>query len=126
MRLTAVVRPAAQMVAEVVKRPVGAGGRMRVLTGFLRSSLMASTTSMPQIDFGANNAAKQIFAGDDTQINLVIAGYKPGQVIYLGFTAAYAAPREYADGFVRLTAQRWPQIVNDAARIIKTRVDARG
>lgn len=124
-RMEAVVKTAAQTVAMEVKKPVGAGGRMRVLTGHLRRSLMASTVAMPQIDFNSTNAEKIQVINDDSQINLVIAGWKPGQVIFLGFTAAYALPREYQDGFVRLTAQRWPQIVKESAAKVKAGVEAR-
>ena len=125
-RMTAVFRDAAQTVAEEVKKPVAAGGRMRVRTGHLRRSLMASTSAMPRIDPNSTNPDDVTVPNDDSQINLVIAGADIGETLYLGFTAAYARPREYEDGFVRLTAQRWKPIVEESARRIKSRVDARG
>lgn len=90
-RLTAVFRDAAQTVANDVREPVGAGGHMPVDTGNLRRSLMASTSEIPTI----SNNADQRFAGNDQQINLVIAGAEIGQTIYLGFQANYAAHMEY-------------------------------
>lgn len=127
-RMTAVFRQSAQEVAEQVKRTRPEGGHMRVDTGFLRASLMASTSQMPSIDPTArppDDAAPNSFAPTPT-VTLVIAGADIGQTIYLGFTASYARPREYQDGFVRLTAQRWKRIVADSAALIKSRVDARG
>ncbi|MDV3257747.1 MAG: hypothetical protein LOX97_08215, partial [Sphingomonas sp.] len=92
-RMEAVFRASAQDVAREVVRPVGAGGHMRVDTGFLRASLMASTSQMPSINPAArpaSNAAPNSFPEDFGQINLVIAGAQLGETIYLGFTASYA------------------------------------
>ncbi|GGF24350.1 hypothetical protein GCM10011321_14660 [Youhaiella tibetensis] len=126
-RITAVFRQSAQGVAREVKKPVAAGGNMRVKTGFLRASLMASTSQMPRINPEAKPAtgAADNSYSEDQNVTLVIAGADIGQTIYLGFTASYARPREYEDGFVRLAAQRWPQIVEECARLIKSRVEAR-
>jgi hypothetical protein len=121
-RVEAVFKQATQDVAEQVKKPVSQGGNMRVDTGFLRASLMASTAHMPRINKDAKPSPGQTYNGGDSEIALVIAGAEIKDTIYLGFTASYAAPREYHDGFVRLTAQNWPKIVDNAARVIKSRV----
>ena len=126
-RMTAVFRESAQKVAEEVKRPRSEGGHMRVDTGFLRSSLMASTSQMPSINPAARpaeDAAPNSYP-ENANVTLVIAGADIGQTIYLGFTASYARHREYQDGFVRLSAQRWKQIVEQSAREIRARVEAR-
>lgn len=88
---------------------------------------MASTSQMPSINSmsrPASDAADESYP-EDASVNLVIAGADIGQTIYLGFTASYARFREYEDGFVRLTAQRWQQVVDESAALIKSRVDAR-
>jgi hypothetical protein len=97
---------------------------------------MASTSELPTVKTGED----QEFADNDGQISLVIAGAQLGETVFLGFQAAYAMRMEYgfvgADslgryfnqqgyGFVRLTAQRWPEIVEESARKIQGRVDAR-
>ena len=118
-RLEATFRASAQDLADEATRPVAKGGRMRVKTGFLRASLLASTSAMPLIQNGKRpsaDAADNSFRLDENQITLTIAGAKLGETIYLGFTADYAAPREYKDGFVRLAAQNWQQIVNRNAQ----------
>lgn len=115
--MLAVGRHAAQTVANEVRRPRGAGGHMPVVTGNLRRSLMASTSFMPRMVSGTRE-----FGDNDAQIELTIAGWKVTGTLYLGFQAAYARVREYDNGFVRLTAQRWQSIVEESARIIKSRI----
>ncbi|RVH27893.1 HK97 gp10 family phage protein [Sinorhizobium meliloti] len=123
----AIFKEATQEVVEEMQRPVGQGGRMRVDTGFLRASLLASSTSMPAI-----SAAKPVEGGTYTpdfgQIEAVIAGADVGDTLYFGYTASYAGYREYgangqpADGFVRLAAQNWPIIVDRKAAELKARL----
>jgi len=97
---------------------------MRVDTGFLRNSLVASTQAMPRIDGSAQPEPGSFYAGGDAAIALVVAGTKFGDDVYLGFTANYALPREYGangqppDAFVRSAAQNWQNIVNREARKI--------
>lgn len=130
-RAEAVYQTAAQTVANEVRTPVAAGGRMPVKTGNLRRSLMASTSSMPTIIEG-----KQQFS--DSPIELVIAGAELGGTVYLGFQAAYAARMEYGFvgedslgraynqtgfGFVTSVSQRWAQIVAEAEATVRGRFE---
>lgn len=95
-------------------QPVAKGGRMRVKTGFLRSSLMASTASMPLVNPMARpptDAEIGAYPLDMGPISAVITGAALTDTIYLGFTASYAAPREHFDAFVEGERLRWPQIV---------------
>lgn len=94
-------------------------------TGFLRNSLLASTTAMPALTRenpggpGADGLA---------EIVLVIAGAEAGDVIYLGYTANYAAHVHYgANGrpsrpWVSMVAQRWEQIVATKAAEVRARL----
>lgn len=118
-RMEATFRGSAQDVARAIVLPRSKGGNMRVLTGFLRASLMASTSQMPSINPSArppDDVDSERYPEDLSQINLVIAGADLGQSVFLGFTASYARYREYEDGFVRLAAQRWSETVKDNAR----------
>ena len=110
-RLNAVFTKSAEELVEEVLRPVDQGGRMRVDTGFLRSSLQASTSTMPMIMADARPGDGQTYQPDDGAIAAVILGAQIGQTLYFGFTAAYARPREYHDAFVRGAAQQWEAIV---------------
>ncbi|MEY9719764.1 hypothetical protein ABIA22_002254 [Sinorhizobium fredii] len=133
-RETAVFRESAQMVEAEAKKAVGNGGRMPVVTGNLRRSLMASTTSMPTVI-----RDKATYSDRSGEISLVIGGAEIGDTIYLGFQAAYALRMEYGYvgtdslgrtynqkgyGFVEATAQRWPQIVKEAEAKVMTAAGA--
>lgn len=93
-------------------------------TGFLRASLVASTSAMPRLI--ADNPGVQVNA-DFGDVILVIAGAELGQTIFLGYTAKYGAmvalgtskmaPRPWVD----LVAQRWPEIVSTVAARVKQR-----
>ncbi|MFK0273653.1 HK97 gp10 family phage protein [Ensifer sp. NPDC090286] len=124
----AVFKESVQEVVEEMQTPVGQGGRMRVDTGFLRASLLASSTSMPAIVASANPVAGTGYSADFAQIEAVIAGADIGDTLYFGYTASYAGHREYgasgqpADGFVRMAAQNWPIIVDRKAAELKARL----
>lgn len=115
-RMTATFKASVQDLAEEVTKPVSKGGRMRVDTGFLRSSLMASTSTMPLINASAPPDAGKSYNLDEGAIEAVIIGSQIGDVINLGFTAAYARPREFHDGFVEGAALQWDAIVQRNAR----------
>ena len=98
------------------------GGRMRYQTGFLWSSLLASTTAMPRISQSKTPVEGGSYSFDFSQVEAVIAGASLDDTLYFGYTAAYAAYREFgsngqpADGFVRGAAMNWNQIVNRNAQ----------
>ncbi|MEO9230373.1 MAG: HK97 gp10 family phage protein [Devosia sp.] len=97
-----------------------------VSTGFLRSSLLASTTQMPVLSLANPGGAG--FSPDVGQIELVIAGAELGDVLYLGYTANYGAYVHYgANGrpgrpWVDMVAQRWQSIVSAKAEEVKSRL----
>lgn len=112
----AIFKASVQDVVSEMQKPRGAGGRMRVDTGFLRASLLGSTSAMPSIDPNARPADGGSYPAGQ-QVELTIAGLTLGQPFYAGYTASYAAAREYGargqapDAFVRTAAQGWQQIV---------------
>lgn len=113
----AVWKHAAQEVVNEAQKPRAAGGRMRVDTGFLRASLKASTAAMPPIDPSATPQAGASYDFSGSDITATIAGAELGQTIFVGWTAAYSAHREFGargqapDAFLRTAAQKWPEIV---------------
>lgn len=121
-RLNATFKSSAQDLVEEVLRPAVEGGRMKIDTGYLRSSLRASTSSMPLINAQSRppeDAAKNSYEPDSDTIEAIILGASINSTLFFGFTASYARPREYQDGFVRTAAQQWQQIVaKNAARSI--------
>lgn len=97
-----------------------------VETGFLRSSLMASTTAMPVMS--QDNPGAGSFTPDMGAIELVIAGSEAGDVVYLGYVARYGAYVHFgANGrpgrpWVSMVAQRWPQIVATVSARVRSRL----
>jgi hypothetical protein len=98
------------------------GGRMRFDTGFLWSSLMASTAAMPRINPNAQPVDGRTYSYDAGTIEAVILNADLTDTIYFGYTAAYAAAREYGtrgqapDAFVRGAVQNWQNHVNRNAQ----------
>ncbi|MDR6632344.1 hypothetical protein J2X72_001128 [Phyllobacterium sp. 1468] len=124
----AVFKESVQEVVSEMQTPIGAGGRMRVDTGFLRASLMASTASMPAISSNKKPVDGQKYAYDEGSIEAVILGADVNDTLYIGYTAAYAGHREYGvngqapDAFVRSAVQRWDSIVEAKANELKRRL----
>lgn len=115
-----VYRESAQRVVETMQVPRAMGGNMRVDTGFLRASLVATTTGIIPPLQGKPDGVPA-FSYDAGQINLVINGADITDTITVAYTANYARPREYGsrgqpgDRFVALAAQQWQRIVSEVA-----------
>lgn len=126
----AVWKQASQELVNTAQTPRSAGGRMRVDTGFLRASLMASTAAIPPINPTAKPVAGSFYAYPEQEVNAVIASAEIGQTLHFGWTASYAAYREYGalgqapDAFVRTAAQRWPSIVEQVENNLAARLGA--
>jgi hypothetical protein len=128
-RMTAVFKESAQRVFADMRVPVGAGGNMPVVTGFLRASFLATlNTPADTVTYRTGSGPAAVHA--DT-VALVIAGAKLGDTIYGVFTANYARHVEYGTsrmtgrGFVRLAAQKWPQIVAAVSQEAESRASTR-
>jgi hypothetical protein len=109
-RLEKLSQNSAIAVADEVRIPVQAGGHMPYVTGNLSRSLEASLNELPIGDL--NPTAENLLPEPRELIRSVVSTAKIGDNIYLGFRAAYAPEMEQKYGFVRLTAQIWPQIVD--------------
>ena len=122
----AVHKESAQRIVGIMQTPRGAGGNLRVDTGFLRASLLATTSTAlpPSVD---QPEGQQPFSYDVGQINLTIAGAEISQPLTFVYTASYARPREYGangqagDRWVALAAQRWVQTVNEVCTEAQSR-----
>lgn len=118
--LEAVFKEAAQELVSQLNQLVPVGE-----TGFLRSSLMASTTAMPTLTRANPGMSVPADLGD---ILLVINSADLGDTIYLGYTANYAAFVHFgAQGrsprpWVTMVAQRWEMIVAEKAGEVRRRL----
>lgn len=122
-----VFKQAVQHLADAILLTKHKGGNMPIDTGNLRRSLLASTSSMPQMTGGTD------FAANEGQITATIAGAKITDSIYLGFQASYALRMNYGfvgtdslgrtynqsgNLFVDLAAHRWQEFIDQAAKEI--------
>lgn len=113
--LTALLRNSVQELAKVASTTIPNGGRVPVKTGNLARSVVVDNKP-PQIIDG-------LAKGD---FSLGIAAIKPGDTIYIGWTAAYSRRMNFgfvgADslgrnynqsgfGFAEAAAAKWPSIV---------------
>ena len=112
-----------QLVANMIY--AGPQSPSYVRTGFLRASLMASTSAMPTMTRENPGVPVPADLGD---VILVINGADLGDTLYLGYTANYAAYVHYgARGgaprpWVTMVAQRWVAIVEAEAAEVKARL----
>ena len=120
-RINAVFKTAIQRVFEEARLPVGAGGNMPVVTGFLRASFL-STIGSPATVITFNTGSAGVIDSVDSQIALTILQAKIGDTVYGVFTAVYARRQEYEHyHFVSKAAQRWQTIVDDVVKEAKSR-----
>lgn len=119
-RQTAVFRESVQRLVAEMQKPVARGGNMPVDTGYLRNSLLGSTTAIPTMRDQATAEADQIAA--------TISGLDIGDTFYAGWTANYARHVHYGTRgrqgrlWRDLAAQKWQRIVDGAATDLEKRV----
>lgn len=125
-QLLAIARDAVSNVIEIAQTPVAKGGKIRVDTGFLRSSGVAALDQIPSgPSEGRRRGANEGSHGDvltdyhmegnvmnGESLNIVLAKWKLGQTLFFGWTAKYAKVRETYDGFLESALQGWQGIVD--------------
>lgn len=125
-RMDIVHRESAQRVVEVMQRDRSMGGNLRVDTGYLRASLVATTTGiLPPVTFKPEGVSS--FSYNPGPINLVILNADIKDPITVVYTANYSTAREYGsrgqpgDRWVALAAQQWQAVVNGVVAEVTAR-----
>ena len=108
---TEVLHEALRGLVGEVTRPKSEGGNLPKVTGNLGHSVAVSALGLVAYEWGTKK-----FRDPSDAVNNAIAGVAVGQTAWIGFRAPYAHKIEVENGFVRLAAQRWPQIVAEAVR----------
>lgn len=120
---------AAAGLAYEIMQPRDEGGHMPVVTGNLRNSLAASRQGVPPVKWRTKNEAGEHarveFPDNGFQLQSEIIAAALGETLYFGMQAPYAHKAERRNGFVRLAAQRWPQIVEQALATVKDQAGER-
>lgn len=121
-RMTAVFRESAQRTISLAQNYVP------VDTGYLRASLRVSLESMPRIEPGKDGfSIKPKSPVPPPDFTLAIAGAQIGQVIFAGYTAAYAGHVEYGtsrqapQAYVGRAALQWQTTVDRVVSELKSR-----
>ena len=119
--LTAVVRESVEEMAVEASKPVARGGKMPVITGFLRGSVVLDHGRTPPPNRVLRNKPRGVvsvpFSGD-----LSAAGMKMGDFAAIQWTARYAVHVEYGAGgraarlFATSASKKWPAIVAKNAK----------
>jgi len=113
-RLLAVVRQSISDTVEEAQVPTKKGGKMRVRTGFLRSSGVAALNAAPTGPRKGDPKGTYTWNGDS--ITAVLAKMKIGDTFYFGWTAHYAKHREAFDGFLESALMNWQNNVDKAVQ----------
>lgn len=122
-QMRAAMRESVQATVSLAQRIEAEGGRMRVDTGFLRASVNASVGAMPTgISVNPDPKAKGKVKYTGEGVGAAITRWQPGETLYIGWTANYARPREYRDGFLRGAVEQWDGTVKSVAARIKQRI----
>ena len=104
------------LLCEIMQTPKSRGGRMPVLYGFLRSTLMVSTSPIA-LGTMKRPVDEPIYLYFPNRTEDEIRKARPGQTLYIGYGAEYADAQEYGwDGhpgnaFQRMAVQQWPMIL---------------
>lgn len=119
--LRVVARESVQDVISIAQTTVGAGGRMRIDTGFLRASIQAALHTMPSGPTAPKKGAKKgqhktQVAGEPVAVTLLQWDPYTSARLFVGWTAAYARTREYHDSYLEGAVELWDQIVKRAAK----------
>lgn len=106
----------------------GEGGKMRVDTGFLRWSGVASLNQVPsgqgvrprdRTDDDPAGPLPEFEITEPRFMKATLIRMKMGDIFYFGWTANYAKKREALDGFVESASQKWQSFVDAAVGSIK-------
>lgn len=125
-KMLAVMRQSLQETVQMTQVPVKKGGKMRVDTGFLRSSGKAELNRLP-VGPSMNptplrpkdQRGIEIYSFDGGNLELTLAEMKFGDTFYWGWTANYAKYREAYDGFMEAALQNWQNTVDSVVARIK-------
>lgn len=116
-KMLIVARESIKAVVDESQTTVSDGGKMRVDTGFLRSTGLASLNAPPIGPSVRDKTQKYSWSGDS--VTATLARMKFGDVFYFGWTANYAKYREVYDGFLISALQNFQQYVNESIRRFK-------
>lgn len=123
-KIMAVVKNSIEDLVEDANKPVKAGGRMPVDTGFLRASSASAINHLPEGETRGRHRKKNengVIYPYDSSVSLlgVLPKFKMGDVFYFGWTAEYANKMNIKYGFLDSACQKWADFINNNVRRLK-------
>ena len=126
-KMFAVFKDSFQDLIEEASTPVSAGGKMRVDTGFLRSTGSGALNAMPEgesvgrkrLDGEVGILSDYMNYNYTSSLQSLLIQMNPDDVIYWGWSANYAPVREFYDGFLVSACQNWKTYVDNNTRRLK-------
>lgn len=127
MRITFVIMESAQRIAEIAQTPgpsvanpdASKGGLLPVDQAFLRSTFSAKIGAMPS---GPREFTGNSLRDWEPSVTLTISRVRPGDVIFMGWSAGYARKMEEFYGFMKAAAKQWRVVVRDVVKDAKDRI----
>lgn len=126
-KMFAVFKDSFRDLIEEASTPVASGGKMRVDTGFLRSTGSGALNAVPR---GESEGRKRLSGEIGVLPEYIVYDFKPSlqsllikmdsnDTIYWGWSANYAHIREFYDGFLISACQNWKTYVDNNTRRLK-------
>ena len=121
-RMLAVMRGSLRDMIEDMQVPTAKGGKMRVDTGFLRTSGRGAVDGWPTGNgTRPKDAVKGQYEWDGAALNTVLLNMKLGDTFYWGWVAKYAPVRNTYDGFMDAPIQNWQSYVDKRVEVYRGR-----
>lgn len=126
-KMFAVFKDSVQDLIKEIDKPEKEGGKMKVDTGFLRSTGSGALNALPRGESeGRKRNPGEIgvlpeYADYDFKPSLqaLLIKMKPEDMLYWGWSANYAAIREFYDVFIVSACQNWRTYVDNNTRRLK-------
>lgn len=126
-KMFAVFKDSFQDLIEEASTPLSAGGKMRVDTGFLRSTGSGAINEIPEGEsVGRKRNPGEIGVLSEysnynftSSLQTLLVKMRPEDTIYWGWSANYASVREFYDGFLISACQNWRTYVDNNTRRLK-------
>ena len=116
-RLLAVTKQAIYDTAMESQKTRTDGGKMPVITGFLRRTGISSLNTPPSGPIRGERDKTYIWSGDS--VLKVLSGMKIGDVFYFGWSAIYARKQNARHGFLDAALMNWQKNVDAAIAVFR-------
>jgi hypothetical protein len=116
-RLLAVTKQAIYDTAMESQKTRTDGGKMPVITGFLRRTGISSLNTPPSGPIRGDRDKTYTWSGDS--VLKVLSGMKIGDIFYFGWSAIYARKQNTRHGFLDAALMNWQRNVDAAIAVFR-------